>query len=63
MCIRDSIYAYPYFTSYVRDLLTAEDNPYGLSYADLFEGGYTIYTSLDPALQEKACILYTSRCV
>lgn len=48
------IYAYPYFTSYVRDLLTAEDNPYGLSYADLFEGGYTIYTSLDPALQEKA---------
>ena len=24
------------------------------SYADLFEGGYTIYTSLDPALQEKA---------
>ena len=48
------IYAYPYFTSYVRDLLTAENNPFGLSYADLFEGGYTIYTSLDPAMQEKA---------
>lgn len=50
----DGIYAYPYFTSYVRDQLLMEDNPYGCSYADLFQGGLTIYTSLDPALQQKA---------
>lgn len=50
----DGIYAYPYFTSYVRELLLAEDNPYGCSYADLFQGGLTIYTSLKPDLQEKA---------
>ncbi len=50
----DGIYAYPYFTSYVRDELLREDNPYGCSYADLFEGGLTIYTTLDPALQAEA---------
>ncbi|BAK44081.1 transglycosylase domain-containing protein [Eggerthella sp. YY7918] len=50
----DGIYAYPYFTSYVRDLLTAEDNPFNCSYADLFKGGLTIYTTLDPDLQDKA---------
>lgn len=50
----DGIYAYPYFTSYVRDELLREDNPYGCSYADLFEGGLTIYTTIDPALQAKA---------
>ena len=50
----DGIYAYPYFTSYVRDELLRDDNPYGCSYADLFEGGLTIYTTLDPALQAEA---------
>ena len=50
----DGIYAYPHFTSYVRDELLREDNPYGCSYADLFEGGLTIYTTLDPALQAEA---------
>ena len=50
----EGIYAYPYFTSYVRQLLLAENNPYGCSYADLFEGGLTIYTSLDPSLQQAA---------
>lgn len=50
----EGIYAYPYFTSYVRQLLLAEDNPYGCSYADLFEGGLTIYTSLNPTMQEAA---------
>ena len=50
----DGIYAYHHFTSYVRDLLLAEDNPYGCSYADLFKGGLTIYTSINPDLQEKA---------
>lgn len=50
----DGIYAYPHFTSYVRDELLREDNAYGCSYADLFEGGLTIYTTLDPALQTQA---------
>lgn len=55
---QDGIYAYPYFTSYVRDKLLEENNPYHCSYADLFKGGLTIYTSLDPAMQamaEDAC--------
>ena len=30
------------------------DSPYGCSYADLFKGGLTIYTSLDPELQDAA---------
>ncbi len=50
----EGIYNYPYFTSYVRELLLEPDNPYGCSYADLFRGGLTIYTSLDVDLQEKA---------
>ncbi|NPD31672.1 PASTA domain-containing protein [Eggerthellaceae bacterium zg-997] len=48
------IHAYPYFTSYVRDKLLEEGNKYGCSYADLFKGGLTIYTTLDPSLQDKA---------
>ena len=50
----DGIHAYPQFTSYVRGQLLAEDNPYGCSYADLFQGGLTIYTSLDVNLQQQA---------
>ena len=52
------IYAYPYFTSYVRDQLLAEGNPYGCSYQDLFAGGLKIYTTLDTDMQdvaEEAC--------
>jgi len=48
------IYAYPYFTSYVRDQLMATDNKYGCSYADLFAGGLKIYTTLDVDIQEMA---------
>ena len=48
------IYAYPYFTSYVRDELLKENNKYGCSYADLFAGGLRIYTTLDVDMQEKA---------
>ena len=48
------IYAYPYFTSYVRDELMKPDNIYGCSYADLFEGGLKIYTTLDVDMQKKA---------
>ena len=48
------IYAYPYFTSFVRDSLMVEDNKYGCSYADLFQGGLKIYTTLDVNMQNKA---------
>lgn len=48
------IYAFPYFTSFVRDSLMAEDNKYGCSYADLFQGGLRIYTTLDVDMQNKA---------
>ena len=48
------IYAYPYFTSYVRDQLMEPNNIYGCSYADLFEGGLKIYTTLNVDMQNKA---------
>ncbi len=48
------IYAFPYFTSFVRDSLMQADNPYGCTYADLFEGGLKIYTTLDVEMQESA---------
>lgn len=48
------IYAYPYFTSFVRDQLLKENNPYNCSYAELFEGGLTITTTLDIRLQDAA---------
>ncbi len=50
----DGIFAYPYFTSYVRNQLMKTDNPYGCKYADLFEGGLTIYTTLDTQMQDQA---------
>ena len=50
----DGIYAYPYFTSYVRNQLMETNNPYGCKYADLFEGGLTIYTTLDTKMQDQA---------
>ena len=51
---QQGIYAYPYFTSYVRDELMKADNIYGCSYADLFQGGLKIYTTLDVNMQKKA---------
>lgn len=42
----DGIYAFPYFTSYVRQLLLSE-----LSYEEVFDGGLTVYTTIDPTLQ------------
>ena len=48
------IYAYPYFTSFVRDELMKSDNIYGCSYSDLFQGGLKIYTTLDTDMQDKA---------
>ena len=47
----DGIVEYPYFSSYVRETLT---NDYGLSTADVFQGGMTIYTTLDVGMQELA---------
>ncbi|MGI6591126.1 MAG: transglycosylase domain-containing protein [Eggerthellaceae bacterium] len=49
----DGIYKYPYFTSYVRDTLLEN-----LGTEDVYEGGLTVYTTLDTSLQEdaeKAC--------
>lgn len=48
------IYAYPYFTSYVRDELMKPDNMYGCSIEQLFQGGLKIYTTLDVDMQKKA---------
>ncbi|WP_139650509.1 penicillin-binding protein [Raoultibacter phocaeensis] len=45
----DGIYAYPYFTSYVRQLLLEE-----YSQAEVFKGGLTVYTTIDPGIQAKA---------
>lgn len=45
----DGIYQYPYFTSYVRQWLL--DN---YSESDVFRGGWTVTTTLDPQLQEQA---------
>ena len=48
------IFAYPYFTSFVRNQLMQPDNQYGCSYADLFRGGLKIYTTLDVEMQDIA---------
>lgn len=45
----DGIYAYPYFTSYVRDTLL---NMYSTD--TVFKGGLTVYTTLDVNLQNEA---------
>ena len=42
----DGIYLYPYFTSYVRQQLLD-----ALSYEQVFEGGLTVITTIDPTLQ------------
>lgn len=47
----DGIYAAPYFTSYVRDTLL---NDYAYTTDELFKGGLTVVTTLDPAMQEAA---------
>ena len=43
--------AYPYFASYVRQQLY---EAYDLTTADIFQGGLTVYTTLDPEIQEYA---------
>lgn len=47
----DGIYAYPYFTSYVRDTLL---NDYSYTSDELFQGGLTVVTTLDPDMQDAA---------
>ena len=42
----DGIYEYPYFTSYVRQQLLDQ-----LSFEEVFDGGLTVYTTIDPTLQ------------
>ncbi len=48
------ILAYPYFTSYVRDQLTDPNGKYAYSTAEIFKGGLTVYTTLDPFIQDAA---------
>lgn len=43
----NGIYLYPYFTSYVRDLLLSQ-----YSAAEIFAGGLSVYTTLDVSAQE-----------
>lgn len=47
------IHKYPYFTSYVRNQLTATDNKYSITAADLFGGGLDVVTTLDVSAQDK----------
>ncbi len=47
----DDIQAYPFFTTYVRSLVT---NQYGISESDIMKGGLTVVTTLDPRLQDAA---------
>lgn len=55
----NDITQYPYFTSYVRNQLTSENNDYSISAADVFSGGLSIITTLDVQAQEKL----TSACL
>lgn len=50
----DGIYAYPYFTSYVRNQLTDAEGKYAFTTADVFEGGLKVYTTLDVNMQNIA---------
>ncbi|MDO4183533.1 MAG: transglycosylase domain-containing protein [Coriobacteriia bacterium] len=45
----DGIQAYPYFTSYVRQCLVDT-----LSFDQVFSGGLTVYTTIDPSIQAMA---------
>jgi len=47
----DGIVAYPYFTSYVKELLYTQ---YGLDESDILRGGLKVYTTLDVDKQEAA---------
>ena len=50
----DGLEQYPYFASYVRDLLMDEDGDYRYSEDEIFKGGLTIQTTLDVSTQEAA---------
>jgi len=56
----NGIYRYPYFTSYVQKVLEGYSDSSDvwhdglLGTKELFTGGYVIYTTIDPALQEYA---------
>ena len=54
----NGIYRFEYFTTWIRDLLlgtaTIGDTSYEFSTDELFAGGYTIVTSIDPTYQKYA---------
>ena len=50
----DGIAKYPYFTSYVRYLLTDPDGEYKYSRDEVLKGGLSVVTTLDVSMQEAA---------
>ncbi|MEA5019946.1 MAG: transglycosylase domain-containing protein [Gordonibacter sp.] len=50
----DGIVAYPYFTSYVRYVLTDPNGPYNFTEEEILKGGYRVVTTLDTTLQGEA---------
>ncbi|MEG1245768.1 transglycosylase domain-containing protein, partial [Gordonibacter sp.] len=50
----DGILDSPYFTSYVRYVLTDPKGAYNFSEEEILKGGYRIVTTLDPTLQREA---------
>ncbi len=50
----DGIMKYPYFTSYVRYLLTDPDGKYKYSRDEILKGGLSVVTTLDVSMQEAA---------
>ncbi|WP_165248349.1 transglycosylase domain-containing protein [Adlercreutzia sp. ZJ141] len=50
----DGLIAYPYFTSYVRNLLMDENGSYKYSTAEIFKGGLKVITTLDVNVQQQA---------
>ncbi len=50
----DGIEKYPYFTSYVRYLLTDSDGEYCYSEDEVYKGGLSVITTIDANMQEAA---------
>ena len=50
----DGILSNPYFTSYVRNVLTDPDGKYAFSTNEVFKGGLKIYTTIDLDIQADA---------
>ena len=51
---QDGIYKYPYFTSWVRTVLLDGEGDFAFTSDEVYKGGLTIYTTLDPHCQDAA---------